>query len=123
MTNIGNVAEFVWQDVEGSHLLAMVISANGKVGNGVHLFDAETNVMRVLESSRSDYRGLKWRHESPDLAVLRSKTDEDKDGATQVVLLWTDLSRRSQLHTYDPTADPEFPDLMEFFWGTGKRGR
>ena len=125
--SFGNVAQFAWQDFENSHLLAMVISANDNVGNGVHLYDAETNVLRVLESSDSDYRNLKWRHESADLAVLRSKTDEGRDGTSQVVLFWTDLDGRDRLHTYDPTSDAAFPDGMrtvpnrEFSWSTDGR--
>jgi len=34
----GNVSQFAWQKVENSHLLAMVISAEDKIGNAVHLF-------------------------------------------------------------------------------------
>lgn len=33
----GNVSQFAWQDSPDSHLLAMVISAEDKIGNGVHL--------------------------------------------------------------------------------------
>jgi dipeptidyl aminopeptidase/acylaminoacyl peptidase len=110
--SFGNVAQFAWQDVEDSHLLAMIISAEDKIGNGVHLFDPETHELRVLESSDSDYKNLEWRHETADLAVLRSKTDEGKDGPTQVILLWTELDGRSQLFSYDPTVDPTFPDGM-----------
>ena len=110
--SFGNVAQFAWQDAEDSHLLALVISTEDNVGNGVHLFDAETSELRVLESSSSDYRNLEWRHEAADLAVLRSKTDEGKDGATQVILLWTELDGRGELRSYDPTIDPAFPDGM-----------
>jgi len=110
--SFGNVAQFAWQDAEDSHLLALVISTEDNTGNGVHLLDPETGELRVLDSSNSDYRNLQWRHEAADLAVLRSKTDEGKDGATQVILLWTELDGRGELHSYDPTIDPAFPDGM-----------
>ena len=110
--SFGNVALYAWQDVKDSHLLAMVISAEDRIGNGVHLFDPETHEVRVLESSDSDYRNLTWRNESADLAVLRSKAAAGKEGNTQVVLHWTDLGGLGQLHSYDPTVDSAFPEGM-----------
>ena len=109
----GNVAQFSWQNAEDSHLLAMVISAEGKIGNGVHLFDAETSELRVLESSNAVYGSLVWREDSADLAVLRDKTDDGKDGPTQVILLWTGVDGNGALHTFDPTTDPTFPEGMK----------
>ena len=44
----GNVSEFAWQNADRTHLLALAISAEGKAGNGVQLFDAATGVLRVL---------------------------------------------------------------------------
>ena len=41
----------------------MAISAEGKIGNGVQLFDPETTVLRVLDSSATTYTGLSWRKE------------------------------------------------------------
>lgn len=107
-TTFGNVAEFAWQD-KGT-LLAMAISAEGKAGNGVHLFDPRNGTLRVLDSAAAIYSGLAWRKDAADLAVLRSKRDDRRDGSTHVVLAWTRLvdgpeSRRS----YDPTADASFP--------------
>ncbi len=39
-------------------ILAFVLSVEGKTGNGVHLYDPETGVLRVLDSSSSIYSGL-----------------------------------------------------------------
>ncbi len=111
-TTFGNVSQFVWQDVENSHMLAMTISAEGKTGNGVHLFDAEKAVLRVLDSSSSIYSGLSWRKDAPDLAVLRAKTDETKEGSTHILMAWTGIGRTERRHTYDPTADSLFPEGM-----------
>jgi hypothetical protein len=104
------VAQFAWQDVEDSHLLAMVISADDNVGNGIHLFDAVSSELRVLESSDADYQNLAWRKGSADLAVLKGKKQEDKDGFTQAVLLWTGLESGGELHTFDPTTHSDFPE-------------
>ena len=51
----GNVSQSAWQSGEDSHLLAMVISAEDKVGNGVHLFDPETS-----EDSPDRYDAMVW---------------------------------------------------------------
>ena len=66
----GSVSELAWQD-EGT-LLAMAITVDGGVGNGVQLLDTATGTLRVLDSSASTYSGLAWRKDSAALAVLRS---------------------------------------------------
>ncbi len=108
--SFGNVSEFSWQAADGSHRLAMIIGAQGKAGNGVQLFDAATGVLRVLDSSPSIYSGLAWRKKAADLAVFRAKTDERRDGPTQVVMAWTGIgSKEERQRVYDPTADKGFP--------------
>ena len=54
----GNVTEFAWQPTDTGRLLAMVISADGQAGNGVQMYDAATSVLRVLESTATDYSAL-----------------------------------------------------------------
>lgn len=111
-TTFGNVSQFAWQDAEHTRLLAMIISAEGKTGNGV-VFDPATTSLRALDSMSSTYSDLAWRKNAADLAVFRAKTDERKDGPTQALLSWTDLGAKSErLRTYDPTADPAFPAGM-----------
>ncbi|MEP7271578.1 MAG: prolyl oligopeptidase family serine peptidase [Acidobacteriota bacterium] len=110
-TAFGNVAEYSWQDLpQRGRLLALVISAEDKAGNGVQLFDPETGVLRVLDSSASIYSGLTWRKESADLAVLRAKTDERREGSTQIAFTWKRLADPAEVRQmYDPTADTKFP--------------
>ena len=105
----GNVSQFAWQDAELSHLIALAISAEGKAGNGVQLFDAATGVLRVLDSSASIYTGLAWRKNAPDLAVFRTKTDDRRDGPTQLIIAWTGIGGSERQRSYDPTADKGFP--------------
>lgn len=113
-TTFGNVAEFAWQDLpQRGRLLAIRISAEDKTGNGVQLFDPEAGVLRVLDSGPSTYAGLTWRKDSADLTVLKSKTDERREGATQIVLAWAHLSESSEAkHVYDPSTDSAFPAGM-----------
>lgn len=108
----GNVSQFAWQDAERGHLLAFAISAAGKTGNGLQLFDPATGVLRVLDSSPSIYTGLAWRKDAADLAVLRAKTDEKKDGSIYTVMAWTDLGKAERARSYDPAADTSFPAGM-----------
>jgi dipeptidyl aminopeptidase/acylaminoacyl peptidase len=104
-TTFGNVGETAWQASDTGHLLAMTISAEGQTGNGVHLFDPETTVLRVLESASAGYNGLTWRQDSADLVVLRSKSDPGREGFTHLLRAWRGLGTATeQALSFDPTA-------------------
>ncbi|MFB3852766.1 MAG: prolyl oligopeptidase family serine peptidase [Vicinamibacterales bacterium] len=111
-TAFGNVSEFAWQASDRGRFLAMTISAAGKTGNGVHLLDPATGVLRVLASAPSVFTGLSWRKDSSDLAVLEARTDDRREGATHVILAWTGLEGKERSHRYDPAADKAFPAGM-----------
>src|SRR5262245_14684096 len=81
-----NVGETAWKD--SGALLAMTISAAERAGNGVHLYDAATGILRVLDSTTALYLGLTWRRDSADLLVMRGKTDDKKEGSTYLALAW-----------------------------------
>ena len=101
----GHVVEYAWQPSDAGRLLAMTIAADGQIGNGVQLYNAATSVVRALDSAAADYSGLVWRDDSADLVVLRSKTDEKRDGPTHVALAWTSLAQGAERrHTLDPIA-------------------
>jgi dipeptidyl aminopeptidase/acylaminoacyl peptidase len=107
----GNVSEYVWQDLpKRGRLLALSISAEDKTGNGVQLYDPETSVLRVLDSAAASYSGLTWRKDSADLALLRAKADDRREGATQIALAWQHLGEAGETRRlYDPTVDTKFP--------------
>ena len=109
--NFGNIAEFSWQD-EGS-LLAMTVAAEGRAGNGIHLYDPSSGALRVLASGDADFSQLTWRKESADLAALRSVENEDYDEATHFVLAWRDLATATgggiEALTFDPASHSDFP--------------
>jgi len=110
-TSFGSVSEYAWQDLpKTGTLLAMTINTDDRTGNGVQIFDVHTASVRVLDTSASVYSGLSWRKKSADLAVLRSKADDHRDGPTQVALAWTNLGQPSEsARAYDPTTDSKFP--------------
>ncbi|MSO49248.1 MAG: S9 family peptidase [Acidobacteria bacterium] len=104
-TTFGNVSEYTWQPSDIGHLLAMVISAEGQAGNGIHLYNPATSVLKALDASVADYSGLTWRNDSADLVALKSRTNEKYDGPTQAVLAWTSLGQSNEkVLTLDPTA-------------------
>ena len=72
----------------------MTLSADGKTGNGVHLFDPATAVLRVLDSSATTYSSLTWRADSSDPTVLNE--DRFDDGSTYSILEWTNTSSASE---------------------------
>jgi dipeptidyl aminopeptidase/acylaminoacyl peptidase len=106
--NFGNVAEFAWQ--EEGNLLAFVIDADGKAGNGIQLFDAVNGTIRVLDSKSATYSGLKWRKESADLAVYRSEKNKSYEDSTHQVLAWRGLgSKKEPAALFGQTNQANYP--------------
>ncbi len=100
----GNVSSYAWS--EAAPYLAMTISAEGKTGNGVQVFNPATNQLRVLDSGTAFYKGLAWRKDSDDLAVFKSKTDEKFEDDTHVLLAWKSLNHK---YEFDPLTKPGIP--------------
>lgn len=103
----GNVTEYAWQASDTGRLLAMTIGTDGQAGNGIQLYDPETSVLRVLDAAPVDYSALAWRPDSADLLALKAKTDAAHDGATQLVLVWTNVGEPAERRqVLDHTAGP-----------------
>ena len=111
-TNFGNVSDFAWQE-EGT-LLAMIIDAESRAGNGVQLYDPISGTLRTLDSKDTRYTRLTWRDDEDDLAVLRVRGDDERyEDSTHVVLAWRDLSGgRPASFTFDPDSTAGFPADM-----------
>jgi dienelactone hydrolase len=84
--NLGNVAEAVWHDLEPA--LAMVIDAEGMVGNGVRTWHAPSETLRTLASAEARFSDLTWREDAGDLAVLRAVADEDQGDTLRAIVAW-----------------------------------
>ena len=89
-TTLGNVAEFAWRD-HGA-VLATVIDAANRAGNGVRIYDARSGITRTLASDTSRYVGLQWRDSADDVAVLREIQDSAYAEETHAVLAWRNAS-------------------------------
>ncbi len=102
----GNVAALAWRD--DGHLLAMTVDAEDRVGNGVRLYDPASGRIRSLDAGEADYRRLSWREGAPDLAVLKTYTDDEHEDTAHVVLAWRGLDEGDgEALTLDPRAAPE----------------
>jgi dipeptidyl aminopeptidase/acylaminoacyl peptidase len=110
-TTFGNVTEFAWQ-AKGP-LLAFAVGVEGRRGNGVQLFNPTAGTLRVLDSGEAVYSNLSWRRDADDLAVMRSKSDSTREGATEFVLTWRGLERGAgDQRVLDPTASGVLPAGM-----------
>ena len=107
----GSVSDFAWSDRRP--LLALTIETEGGSGNAVQVYDAMTQVVRVIESSGSIYRGLAWRKKSEDLAVLRTVADKGFRDTTHTVQAWLNASSASPTRReMDPLRTPGFTTGM-----------
>lgn len=110
-TPFGNVSALSWHD--RAPLLAYLVDADGRAGNGVHLFDAATSTLRTLESDTASYTALAWRKDGDDLVVLKARPDSGWADTTHAVLAWTGLrSRNPVARVLEPAARPDFPEGM-----------
>ncbi|MBR9989797.1 MAG: S9 family peptidase [Gemmatimonadetes bacterium] len=107
-TTFGNVAETEWQ-TSGS-LLAMVIHGQNRSGNGVRTFDPVSGVIRTLESDTGEYKGLAWRENADELAVLRVRKDDRYTDPTHAVIAWRAVTLPQPVRSvFDPATHPSFP--------------
>ena len=107
-TTFGSVSELAWQ--HRGPLLAFAVTVDG-AGNSVQLFDPAAGTLRTLDSSPSFYAGLAWRRESASLAVLKSSTDDGREGPAFSVLAWPDVASapatRHELASRDAVLGPD----------------
>ena len=109
--SFGNVAEQSWSGRGAS--LAMAMETESGAGNGVQLYDAGTGTLRLLDSSDEKYRGLAWRAETDELAVLRTKPEPGFKDTTHVALAWRGVATVApELRTLDPSNMAGFPPAM-----------
>ena len=116
MTTFGNVSTMVWSPVRP--LLAMVIGTGSDLGNGVQIFDAEAGTLRSADASGSSYQSLRWRDDSTDLLVMRSREAASVDGTAYDVLVWRGVEGGGAMMVLDGDV-AGIPDTLEV---VGSRG-
>ncbi|MGH7502212.1 MAG: alpha/beta fold hydrolase [Longimicrobiales bacterium] len=118
LATFGNVNEFAWSEV--APLLALTIETVSGTGNGVQIYNGASGELRVLDSSDQRYRGLTWRDDADDLAVLRTRADSAYRDTTHHVLAWKRLRGESPVALHlDPGTVPELSSASRN--GTGSR--
>lgn len=109
--SLGNVSEFSF-DKKG-RLMAWIVDAQDKSGNGVQLRNMSTGVVMPLDSDKAIYRRLSWREKGDALAVLKGKEDKNFEDKLYSVIGFTNFSSKSPQKTvYDPSEDKDFPAGM-----------
>lgn len=107
--NFGNVSEYAWQDE--SSLLALIISANNKAGNGIQLYNPRKGTIQVLESDSKEYTRLTWRKKSSDLALFRVEENKDYERDNHSILVWKNLNKStSNLKEFKFQGRKDFPE-------------
>ena len=143
-THFGSVGHWEWSSKDNSPLLAFVVDAPSKLGNGIRLWNAAEGTLRTLDSAPTSYHGLSWRARTHDLAVLREKnaatrkkrlaakaqvdSNEKKPQAAASpqekryeVLAWEDVARTARRRRLDPGESTTFPKGERISSGAGVR--
>jgi dipeptidyl aminopeptidase/acylaminoacyl peptidase len=109
--NIGNVSEFAFNKT--GRLLALVIDAADKAGNGVQLRWMDTATVTVLDSDKAGYEKLSWTEKGDALAVLKTVEDKGYQDKLYSVLGFTNFDPKSTpAIVFDPKAEKTFPAEM-----------
>lgn len=119
LMNIGNVSEYKFNK-QGT-LLAYLIDADGKAGNGIYLMNLLNGTIQALDTDTASYSQLSWDDEmlyrnewgskGTALAVLKGNNADTLEQRINSLLVFTELnSANPQQKTYNPAADNNFPD-------------
>ncbi len=110
--SLGNVAEFSF-DEKGTYL-AILIDAQGMVGNGIQLLRLADGRVSSLDSGKAVYRSLAWTEKGEALIALKGKEDKRYEDKVYSVVGVTGFLGTKGLQTtvYDPAEDKTFPEGM-----------
>jgi len=108
--NVGNVSEFSF--TRDGKLLATVIDAQDKVGNGVQLRDMTKGTVSVLDHGEASYERLAWTEKGDGLVVLKGTEDRALLDKRIAVVGFTGFGGEVKKTVYDPSTDKTFPTDM-----------
>lgn len=118
--NIGNVSEYAFN--KRSDMLAYLVDAEDKTGNGVYLRNLQTGVIKTLDADTVTYAGLTWDDEDArreawedkgrKLAVLKGPEVDSLVHRPNKLLVVEDLNGNVTKKEFDPAEEQAFPDGM-----------
>jgi dipeptidyl aminopeptidase/acylaminoacyl peptidase len=118
--NMGNVSEFAFN--KKSTLMAYLVDASEKTGNGVYLKNLDSGALSTLDSDTSVYSGLTWDDEDAPrndwpakgtaLAVLKGYTADTLMHTENELIVIQNLDSSFRKTILNPANQRNFPDDM-----------
>lgn len=108
--NIGNVLEFA-VNKKGDRL-AYIISAGGKKGNGVEIFNLDNYSTRLIDSDTTEYTKLSWEKEGNALSFLKEFSDTAYLEKNYIVYSARDIYGSLKTESFDPAESGSIPKGM-----------
>jgi hypothetical protein len=107
--NVGNVSDFAF--TRDGKLLANVIDATDKIGNGVQLRNMMTGTVVSLDTDAANYERLTWTEKGDGLTVLKGKEDRAYTDKMYSIVGFTGFGAGEPKKTvFDPSKDKSFPE-------------
>ncbi|MFP8490258.1 S9 family peptidase [Gracilimonas sp. Q87] len=120
VTNIGNVSEFAFN--KKSTMLAYLVDASEKEGNGIYLKNLNTNALTSLDTDTLSYTNLswddenthrtKWNDKGTGLAVLKETAIDSLSHPKTELLVYRNLDTNLNRSLLNPDSQSSFPDNM-----------
>lgn len=105
---IGNVVESAFN--EDGTLLAYLLGAHEKLGNGVHLITLSDAATHVLDSDTVQYTSLTWNEDGTGIAFMKSIPDENYEENTHQVYAYPDVKEDITAQIFNPSNRDLFPE-------------
>ena len=109
--NLGNISEFSFN--KAGNLLAYLVDANGKNGNGIFIRDMKTGITTALDNDNALYKSINWNEEGSALALLKAnKNEKFKDDVLSVIGINKINGDLTAKVIYNSIDDSNFPKGM-----------
>ena len=111
MVNIGNIKSFQFNK-SGDHL-AMLVDAEGKIGNGLQLMVTSNFQLVPVESDKAEFKSLSWNKDGDALAMLKASTDKAFEKPKHEIIAFSGVGSPNMNRVdLDPAKIAEIPEGM-----------
>ncbi len=119
--NIGNVTEYAFN--KRGDMLAYLVDASDKIGNGIYLMDLNSGTVKALDSDQKTYSGLswdgknshrsEWNNKGRQLAALKGEKADTIVHSVNSLLVFSDVASSSPKKAMlEPAEESSFPENM-----------